>query len=429
MKIRVFIICVLSVFSVIYSHSEATAFNLDGTSWPDAEATMYSTGVNSNATFDNAFVQAMNNWNGLSNFVFKNVSGSADPCNDPNVYGPPYLNGWGFFYDNCGVSFGDTTLAVTHSWSGGNTIGQAGIAFNAYKYWNVHSGSSDYYWDFRRVATHELGHALGLDHDNTYSALMNELYSETIETPQADDINGLRAIYGGTGTVSPSLSVSPTSLSIEVVETETITISGGTAPYTIASSNTTVATVDVATLSAGGDIVVTGTAVGSAIITVTDSAATPQSVTVSVTVFTATEIGASPGAVSATVTAVESFQLLINITHDDEVAFADIAQEWLFFTASVGDPPVDIGYWLYPTSGEIVNLDGLATAEDIAGATFSFDHDAGDTHTILTANLADLLGLVAGNYLIYGYAYSTTEITPDTIDTVVVENSVTINIQ
>ena len=183
---------------------ESSPYSLFGTSWPNAEATVYSTGGSSNSTFDNAFVEAMNNWNNLSDFSFSNVSGFADPCADPDSYGPPWLTGYAFRDDICGSSFGSSILAVNRYWSNSSgEIIQAGTIFNTVWSWDVHSGSgssSDFKNDFKRVATHELGHALGLGHDNTYSAIMNPIYSHTIETPQTDDINGIRAIYGGTGT-------------------------------------------------------------------------------------------------------------------------------------------------------------------------------------------------------------------------------------
>jgi len=186
--------------------SESSPYSLIGASWPNAEATVYSTGGSSNSTFDNAFVEAMNNWNNLSNFSFNDASGLADPCANPNNYGPPWLTGYAFRSDSCGNAFGSSTLAVNYGWTSGGEIIQAGMVFNTAWSWDVHSLSGSNI-DFRRVATHELGHALGLGHDNAYSALMNTIYSETIETPQTDDINGLRAIYGGTGTGTTSTQV------------------------------------------------------------------------------------------------------------------------------------------------------------------------------------------------------------------------------
>ena len=67
-------------------------------------------------------------------------------------------------------------LAVNHLWVIGSTIVQAGTVFNAFFSWDVHSWTSAFYIDFRRVATHELGQALGLADDDTQPALMNTYY-------------------------------------------------------------------------------------------------------------------------------------------------------------------------------------------------------------------------------------------------------------
>ena len=200
MKLSFFSIGVAAILSVFLCNN-SNAYVLFGQSWPDSQATIYSTGGDSSSTFDSAFVEAMNNWNNLSDFQFINASGFKDPCADPNTYGPPRFSGYAFRSDSCGTSFGSSTLAVNWRWTYGITIVQAGTVFNSVWSWDVHSGSSSNI-DFRRVATHELGHALGLGHESVNTALMNPFYSETIETSQSDDIEGIRAIYGGTGSLT-----------------------------------------------------------------------------------------------------------------------------------------------------------------------------------------------------------------------------------
>ena len=180
-------------FVLCFGH-EVFAYVLDSP-WPNARATFYSKG-DSNALWNDAFIQALDQWNNLSNFTYYYIDAYTDPCS----YDYIPKNSWAFAYTECGERFGRTTLSVT--FSSYNNLGQrieSDIVFNANEPWNVFSGKWAGAYDFRRVAVHELGHALGLNHDNRYPAIMNSTYSESIETPQTDDINGLRALYGGGG--------------------------------------------------------------------------------------------------------------------------------------------------------------------------------------------------------------------------------------
>jgi hypothetical protein len=116
-----------------------------------------------------------------------------------------------FAADIYGRAFGATTLAVTTNWFSVATPTrrvEADIIFNTAFSWNSYRGRLvSGVRDFRRVAIHELGHLLGLDHPDdagqTVSAIMNAFISD-IDTLTADDIAGVQSLYGAgvTGNVS-----------------------------------------------------------------------------------------------------------------------------------------------------------------------------------------------------------------------------------
>jgi hypothetical protein len=104
--------------------------------------------------------------------------------------------------------FGSNTLAITTNWSRTGTPErlEADVIFNRAWTWNSYSGSlrrgpdGATVYDFRRVALHEFGHVLGLNHPDlaaqSVRAIMNSAISN-VETLQADDLAGIAALYGG----------------------------------------------------------------------------------------------------------------------------------------------------------------------------------------------------------------------------------------
>ncbi len=142
-----------------------------------------------------------------------------------------------------GDSFGSSTLAVTTSFlstvlqpDGTFRRTQSDIIFNSAKTWDSYRGPSRSATDFRRVAIHELGHLLGLDHPDeagqSLPAIMNSRVS-SIDTLQQDDKDGIHFLYGRAGTLArPANDSFSAGTPVLVGTTNAATVNGSTTEAT-----------------------------------------------------------------------------------------------------------------------------------------------------------------------------------------------------
>lgn len=137
-----------------------------------------------------AYLEAMTVWNTYSTFKYTAITnmGFNDPCPSTGESSVVFAD------TSCGSSFGGTTLAVQQTWRSGSATSKTGTVFNNNRQWDIYTGNWNGTAEFRRVAVHELGHGLGLNHTGVSGAIMLPSAGNT-EVPQADDIAGAAARY------------------------------------------------------------------------------------------------------------------------------------------------------------------------------------------------------------------------------------------
>lgn len=186
----------------------ALAFSFLGSRWPGSRIVMTLQLGNSGPLLDGASSWdavaegALAIWNRyLANVQFAVVRGSPDAPGDGDGVNNVFFSSTIF-----GRSF-DGAVAVTTEWArnNGRTRIEADVIFNSNLRWNSYRGdlrraaAGGTLYDLRRVAMHEFGHVLGLDHPDEdgqrVTALMNSRVSD-IDGLRTDDIRGGQALYG-----------------------------------------------------------------------------------------------------------------------------------------------------------------------------------------------------------------------------------------
>ena len=198
------IVAALAVVLVLSLVHRAEAFAAGGDRWTlNRTVVMHlslggpqllSDGFNS---FNASAADALNRWNStLVHLRFTSVVGSTLPTADND-----YDNSVFFSNTVFGQAFGASTVAVTLISNRGNIRLETDVVFNSNIGWDSYRGplrTRDDALDFHRVALHEFGHVVGLDHpdqaNQTVAAIMNSRVG-SIDDLQPDDEAGAGSLY------------------------------------------------------------------------------------------------------------------------------------------------------------------------------------------------------------------------------------------
>ena len=192
-----------------------SAYSYSGLSWPHPPAPVVSYRINENTadcTGEGAAVQAAaETWNAAgADFAFS-YSGTTTATGYS-------LNGINeILWTNLG-SGGPLARAVWWSYTHSGEIIEADIEFNDYYLWSTATSTPSGRYDVQTVALHELGHWLSLEHSADQEAIMYAYYMGTQRTLHADDIAGIRHIYG----TAPVLPDAPSELTASAISSSRI---------------------------------------------------------------------------------------------------------------------------------------------------------------------------------------------------------------
>ena len=143
-------------------------------------------------------------WSTIANIQFMQVEDNGAPFNAPGAAGDIRIGAH--------VFDGPSAVLAHGFFPPPNGVSAAGdIHFDVAENWSCSPGAGSI--DLGIVAAHEIGHAIGLDHETRFGptgrvALMNPFYNPSVVSlPLGDDVNGAEGIYGSAVGNSPDVIV------------------------------------------------------------------------------------------------------------------------------------------------------------------------------------------------------------------------------
>lgn len=203
----------------------------DGPGKGSAELTYYIANTPSGlskATVESAIKTALNAWSNVADIKFTQTST------------PGLARSLDFSFGSIDGSGG--TLAQAYFPADVNSSRLAGdVKFDSSEKWEIGNALGSAAFDLVRVAVHEIGHALGLDHSEDNSAILAPTVSasESFTKLDADDVDAILALYApakASGTTTPT-STTPTNTT-PTSTTPTTTSTSNNNPITPVSPTT-----------------------------------------------------------------------------------------------------------------------------------------------------------------------------------------------
>jgi predicted Zn-dependent protease len=193
----------------------AYSFSINGSKWPGG-ATHLHVGIPglaaSGESWRNALRRAAQEWTDKTPFRFTVLDSYRDPCQGYRASGSGSgfpagtgddFNGADFSSTVCGNNYGTNVLAVALVYTESNQLGatditEADIVFNSNSRFDIYDGPADGNrgTDFTRVALHELGHVIGMGHEQNATSIMRASIGNVFAL-QPDDIAGATTLYQG----------------------------------------------------------------------------------------------------------------------------------------------------------------------------------------------------------------------------------------